>query len=166
MKNACKKQTYLKGENLLLKTIMLFFLAFQLGYAQVQIRGLVTNEDGSIPLGGVTVMEKGTNNGVVTDFDGNYSIRVQSSESTLVYSYLGFASAEMTVGQNTDLNVFMLEDNLSLDEVVVVDYGYGQVRKENMTGAVASISSKEIAKIPVSSTAEALAGDSWSKGYN
>lgn len=158
MKNIRKKVNVLKRKSLLFKTITLFFLALQLGYAQVQVSGLVTSEDGLIPLAGVTVLEKGTNNGVVTDFDGNYSIRVQSSGATLIFSYLGFVSVEMAVGQNSVLNVFMLEDTLSLDEVVVVDYGYGQVRKENMTGAVASISAKEISKIPVTSTAEALAG--------
>ena len=158
MRNIYKKVLGVKGASLIYNTIMLFFLVLQVGYAQVQVQGLVTSEDGSMPLAGVTVIEKGSNNGVVTNFDGNYSILIQSNEATLVFSYLGFETVEKTVGQNTTLNISMVEDLMALDEVVVVDYGYGQVRKENMTGAVASISAKEIAKIPVSSTAEALAG--------
>jgi len=135
MKKLCKNLFYQTLKKRLPYIVLVMLFTLQTALAQIQVRGIVSDENGTVPLVGVTIIEKGTNNGVVTDFDGNYSIRVQSNKATLVFSYLGFVTIEKPVGQNTTLNILMVEDSMALDEVVVVDYGYGQVRKENMTGA-------------------------------
>ncbi len=141
----------------------MFLYAFVLGglqlvFSQTQVSGTVTEQASGIPLGGVNIVEKGTQNGVVTDFDGNYAISVQSSNSVLVFTYLGYKVQEVKVGSRDQINVTLVEDLNQLDEVILVDYGYGKVKRENMTGSVASISNVELAKIPVSSAAEALSG--------
>ncbi|WP_422082105.1 SusC/RagA family TonB-linked outer membrane protein [Ulvibacterium sp.] len=109
--------------------------------AQVQVTGEITDVDGA-PIPGATVIEKGTNNGVAADFDGNYSIAVSSYSSTLVFSSVGFAPKEELVGQRSRINIVLLEDSQRLDEVVVV--GYGTQKKSDVTGAVASFSAADI----------------------
>ena len=142
------------------KMLMFAFLlgGFQLLFAQNQVTGNVVEKTSGMPLGGVNIVEKGTRNGVVSDFDGNYTIQVNSSNSVLVFTYLGYKTQEQIVGNQAQINVVLEDDLNQLDEVVLVDYGYGKVKRENMTGSVASISSVELAKIPVSSAAEALSG--------
>jgi len=115
-------------------------------YAQeVEINGIVADANGT-PLPGANVIEKGTTNGVVTDFDGNYSISVEGSSPVLQFSSLGFASIEKTVGSNTTINVVLSEDSQALDEVVVV--GYGTMKKSDLTGAVSTIKSDEVEDLP------------------
>lgn len=125
-------------------------------YAQGQTVSGTVNDAGGLGLPGVNVVEKGTTNGVSTDFDGKYQIKVSSSKSVLVFSYIGFKSKEQLVGDAKTLNVVLEEDANALDEVVVV--GYGTVKKSDLTGAVSSISGSTLAKIPVSNVAEALTG--------
>ena len=91
-------------------------------------------EDSQGPLIGATVMEKGTNNGTVTDFDGNFSLNVQPG-ATLVVSYVGYESMEIKAGDN--VQVKMKEDGHVVNEVVVI--GYGTQRREAVTGSVANI---------------------------
>ena len=91
-------------------------------------------EDSQGPLIGATVMEKGTNNGTVTDFDGNFSLNVKPG-ATLVISYVGYESMEMKAGDN--VQVKMKEDGHVVNEVVVI--GYGTQRREAVTGSVANI---------------------------
>ncbi|MDT0684994.1 SusC/RagA family TonB-linked outer membrane protein [Autumnicola psychrophila] len=122
---------------------------------QMNIEGNVTDSNGT-PLPSVTVQEEGTNNGVMTDFDGNYSIEVSSSESVLVFSYIGMETAERTVGDNTTINVQMEDDSQALDEVVVV--GYGTQRRSDITGAVGVVSSEEFEDEPVVQVGQALQG--------
>lgn len=124
----------------------------------VTVSGIVIDEDTQEPLMGVTVLEKGTQNGVVTDFEGEYSITVNTINPVLVFSYMGFTTKEVPVNGRTDIDVIMAPDLNMLNEVVLVDYGYGTVKQEDMTGSVASIGSKELAKVPVANTAEALSG--------
>jgi TonB-linked SusC/RagA family outer membrane protein len=121
------------------------------------IKGTVKDENG-IPLPGVTVLEKGTNNGVITDFDGNFEIVIVNEGSVLVFSSIGFLSKEVASENRTNFEIVLVNDVAQLDEVVLIDYGYGKVRKQDMTGSVATISSSELAKIPVASVAEALSG--------
>ena len=123
-----------------------------------EITGNVLAADTNAPLPGVTVLEKGTSNGVVTDFDGNYTINVSGDDAVLVFSFIGYATKEMPVNGQNSIDVTLEVDMNQLGEVLIVDYGYGQVKKEDMTGAVASIGSQELSKIPVASAAEALAG--------
>ncbi|MEE3226393.1 MAG: carboxypeptidase-like regulatory domain-containing protein, partial [Bacteroidota bacterium] len=88
---------------------------------EVRVTGTVTDMSG-MPLPGVNVIVKGSSSGTSTDFDGLFSLDVPSS-STLVFSYLGFQTQEITVNGAADLNVQLVEDTSTLDEVVVVGYG-------------------------------------------
>lgn len=97
--------------------------------AQEQIiSGTITDAENGMPLPGVSVQEKGTTNGAATDFDGNYSIEV-GSNATLVFSYVGFAAQEIPVGQQTEINVQLVQDVGALDEVVVTALGIKREKK-------------------------------------
>jgi TonB-linked SusC/RagA family outer membrane protein len=127
--------------------------------SQITISGLVT-DGGELggPLPGVTVLVKGTSNGTSTDFDGQFTLNNVAANATIVFSYIGYKTQEVAVNSRTSINVTLATDVSQLDEIVIIDYGYGKVKKADMTGATASISSKELSTIPISSAAEALAG--------
>ncbi|WP_417885109.1 SusC/RagA family TonB-linked outer membrane protein [Zunongwangia sp.] len=135
-------------------TFMLLFVV-QMSFAQQRtVTGIVTDEEG-LPLPGVNVIEKGTNNGVQTDFDGKYSIAVEQG-SVLTFSYVGFATQQKTVN-STSINVTLSVDAAALDEVVVT--GYGSRSKELSTSAVSNISSEEIENfVPSTSLDNVLQG--------
>lgn len=107
------------------------------------------------PVIGASVLEKGTSNGTITNVDGEYSLKVTSG-ATLVFSYIGYKTQEVLVGNKTIVNATLVEDAEQLDEVVVV--GYGVQKKSSLTGAVASVSSKEIVKQVSSNVASTLQG--------
>ena len=119
----------------------------------IKITGIITDEAGG-PLPGASVLEKGTSNGVSTDFDGNYTISVTDENAVLVVAFIGYASKEVAVLENTQINIILQEDAANLDEIVII--GYGSVVKKDLTGAVATV--KDIGKRPVTSTQEALQG--------
>ena len=123
---------------------------------QISVTGNITDSPG-IPLPGVTVIEKGTNNGTQTDFDGNYNIEV-GSDAILVFSFVGMATVERSVGQNTTIDVKMEEDQESLDEVVIV--GYGTQRRSRVVAAVDQISSEALEGKPSANVTQALQGTS------
>ena len=110
-------------------------------------------EDSQGPLIGATVMEKGTNNGTVTDFDGNFTLNVKQG-ATLVISYVGYESQEVKAGDNVRVN--LKEDGHVVNEVVVI--GYGTQRREAVTGSVANIGGEKLNQIAASNAAEALQG--------
>ena len=116
-----------------------------------QATGHVTDSQG--PLIGATVMEKGTNNGTVTDFDGNFTLNVKQG-ATLVISYVGYESQEVKAGDNVRVN--LKEDGHVVNEVVVI--GYGTQRREAVTGSVANIGGEKLNQIAASNAAEALQG--------
>lgn len=122
---------------------------------QVTVSGQVTGfEDGeSIP--GVNVLQKGTRNGVVTDLNGNYSIKVTEG-ATLVFSSVGFITEEIEAGNQSKIDVAMMPDIKQLQELVVI--GYGTQEKRDVTGAVASVSSKDIENLPALGIEQALQG--------
>ena len=124
-------------------------------FAQVQVRGRVTDSQGE-PVPGVTVLVKGMQQGVITDIDGNYSLTVPGSESVLVFSFVGMDTQEVTVGNRTTIPVVLTETATDLDEIVVV--GYGTMRKSDISGAVASVSSKALENIATPDAAAALQG--------
>jgi TonB-linked SusC/RagA family outer membrane protein len=126
--------------------------------SKLNISGVVSDGEIGGPLPGATILVKGTTNGATTDFDGKFNLNGVSGNATLVFSYIGYKTLEVPVNNRTVINVTLNEDVNQLDEIVIVDYGYGKVKKADMTGATASISSKELATIPVSSVAEALSG--------
>ncbi|MFI1772023.1 SusC/RagA family TonB-linked outer membrane protein [Thalassobellus citreus] len=126
---------------------------------QSTITGVVT-DGGELggPLPGVTVIVKGTSNGASTDFDGNFTLNNVDTNATLVFSYIGYKTQEVPVNNQTNINITLETDVSQLDEIVIIDYGYGKVKKTDMTGATVGINSKELAKIPVTNAAEALSG--------
>ncbi|GAB6123891.1 hypothetical protein JCM30204_50410 [Dysgonomonas termitidis] len=133
----------------------MFLLCGQTVYAQQrEIKGTVTDTQGD-PLVGVTVSIKGTTKGTMTDIDGKYTLSVSNADKTLLASYIGMKPNEKPITGN--IIDFVMEDLSSeLDEVVVI--GYGTVAKKDLTGSVASIGSKDIGSIPVSSAVEAMTG--------
>jgi len=122
---------------------------------QFLVVGKVTDANG-LPLPSVTVQEQGTNNGVLTDFDGNFSIEVGSDESVLVFTFIGMQTLRKTVEGNTTMNIQMQEDEQALDEVVVI--GYGTVRKSDLTGSVSGIKPEDLLDQPSVNIGEALSG--------
>lgn len=119
------------------------------------VSGTVVDENGAT-LPGVNVIEKNTTNGTTTDVDGKYTLQVESSESVLVFSFIGYTVQEINVHGRQTIDVAMVEDMKHLDEVVVV--GYGTQKKVNLTGAVATISSEQLENRPVSNVSQMLAG--------
>jgi len=139
----------------LLKQLLFFsiMLSTSVIFAQT-VTGTVTGDDGPLP--GVNVIEKGTTNGVTTDFDGNYSIDLTSSDAVLAFSFIGFTSQEVAVNGQTIINVQLLVDSQSLDEVVVI--GYGTTTVKDATGSVASVSSEDFNKGLISSPEQLIQG--------
>lgn len=116
-----------------------------------KVTGHVVDEYG--PIIGATIMEKGTQNGVVTDLDGNFAINVQPG-ATLQVSYIGYATQEITVGNQTNINVTLISEDKSLDELVVV--GYGVQKKKLVTGATVQVKGDDIAKLNTTNALTAL----------
>ncbi len=106
---------------------------------QKTVSGRVTDASGEA-LPGVNIIEKGTLNGAISDFDGRYTISVASSNSVLVFSFVGYTSQELTVGSQTTVNVTLAESAIGLDEIVVV--GYGTQQKRTVSGSVANVTEK------------------------
>lgn len=123
---------------------------------QHRVSGRVTDEAG-IPLPGVTVRIAGINMGVATDFDGYYAIMVPNPENVLVFSSLGFATQEITVGNQTVVNVTLKEEASELDEVIV-NAGYYTMKKKTATSNIAQIKSREIEQQPVGNPLLAMQG--------
>ena len=138
-------------------TLFLFFagILFSAAIAQSTISGTVTDASDT-PLPGVSVVVKGTTTGVSTDFDGLYTINVDSPDATLIFSYIGFVTQEIAVGANNTVDVQMAEDVQNLEEVVVV--GYGTQKKATLTGSVASVSGDALEKSASPNLGAALAG--------
>ena len=133
-----------------------FLLLLQLMSAQSQqVSGTIaTMDDVSLP--GVNIIEKGTTNGVVSDFDGNYTITVTNANAILIFSSIGFVSQEITVSGRTTINLVMEEDIQSLDEVVLI--GYGTQRKQDLTGAIVSADLEQFQEAPNTSVLQSLQG--------
>ena len=121
-------------------------------YAQEAITGNVVDQTGE-PVIGATVMEKGTSNGTVTDFDGNFTLKVAAG-NTLVFSYVGLLNVEMPAANG--MSVTMQDDALSLNEVVVT--GYTTQRKADLTGAVSVVSVTELSKQNENNPIKAMQG--------
>jgi len=142
------------------KLLFVFFLlagTVQVAQAQFTATGIVTDKTGE-PLIGATVLVKGTTRGTVTDFDGSYSIEVPDPEATLVFSYTGYQSTELAVSAaQPTLSVELESTAETLSEVVVV--GYGEARKEALTGSVSSLASEQIEQVPLSSVEQNLQGN-------
>lgn len=123
--------------------------------AQVEVRGKVISEGEKEPLPGVNIIEMGTSNGTITDIEGNYAINVKEG-ATLKFTYIGYAAEEIPVEGRAVIDVSLLMDLQSLQEIVVI--GYGTQKKSDVTGSVASISSEDVNRTPSSNVGELLRG--------
>ena len=141
--------------NSIQKPLVLLFLLclFPLGaLAQSIVKGTVSDEAGE-PIIGATVKVQGTNEGAITDFDGNYSVKAASS-ATLVFSYIGYQTETVSVGGKSTINVTLKEDNTTLNDVVVI--GYGTMKKKLVTGATVQVKGEDIAKLNTTNALEAM----------
>lgn len=119
------------------------------------VTGTITNEaNESLP--GVNIILKGTTQGTTSDIDGAYSIQVPGEDAVLVFSFIGYETQETPVGSRTAIDISMIPDTKTLEEVVVV--GYGEVKKSDLTGSVSSIKSDEINAYPATNLMQSLAG--------
>ena len=139
---------------------LLFFavLGIQSALAQTyKVKGNVVSKSDNEPLIGVSILQKGTTNGVVTDIDGNYELQIQGGETTLVFSYIGLQTQELKVNARTGvLNVAMEDDSHLMDDVVVVAYG---VRKKGtIAGSVSTVKNDKLENVPAPSFDQALQG--------
>ena len=146
---------------MLMKTKILFLLVFvamcwTTAMAQMTVKGTVVSDSESEPLVGVAILEQGTNNGTITDLDGNFSLQVKSNKAILVVSYVGYITQQIAVNGRSQLNVRLVEDSKLLDDVVVV--GYGVQRKSDLTGAVASVKAEDLKNRSTTDAAAALQG--------
>ena len=132
--------------------LAMLLLACTIMYAQQTITGTVVDKTGE-PVIGATVMEKGTSNGTVTDFDGNFSVKTEAGK-TLVISYIGYLTQEVTAKDG--MQVTLQDDALALEEVVVT--GYTTQRKADLTGAVSVVSVSELAKQNENNPIKAMQG--------
>lgn len=139
--------------------ISLALFTFHSAFAQnFVVKGTVVSHEDNEPLIGVTILQEGTTNGVVTDMDGNYSLEVKgASNATLVFSYIGYAAQSHKVNASTGvLNVSLKSDAELIDEVVVVAYG---VRKKGtIAGSVSTVKSEKLENVPTASFDQALQG--------
>lgn len=125
-------------------------------FSQTLISGVVTSQEDNEGLPGVTIVVKGTAQGTVTDVNGSYKINVPSSESVLIFSFVGHESQEIVAGGQSVINLALNPDVTSLDEVIVV--GYGTQQKKNITGSVATVLSQDLERVPVLNPLDMLGG--------
>ena len=132
-----------------------FLLTFLTSIAQTKIQGSIKDIQG-VPISGVSIVEKNTsNNGVLSDFDGNFQMTLQKPNSKLVISYVGFASQEVTVSGNK-VDVVLIENTEQLADVVVV--GYGTQKKSRVTSAIASIKEKDFTRGAIRDASDLIKG--------
>lgn len=122
--------------------------------ADLTVSGRVSSDNESLP--GVNVLVKGTSNGTVTDVNGDYSLTVEDGTETLVFSFIGYVTQEVAINGQSVINVTLVADVQSLEEVVVV--GYGEKKKATVTGSVTSVRGDVITQAPVTNLSNALAG--------
>ncbi len=130
------------------------FSAFTI-MAQQKITGKVVDEQG-IGLPGVNVAEKGTTNGSITDFNGDYTISVASDQSVIIFSFIGYLNQEISVGSQRKIDVTLMIDAVNLQEVVAV--GYGTVKKSDLTGSVTSFDTEKLTEQRKTDVAQAIQG--------
>ena len=138
--------------------LLMFLTTAACLYAQTPLTGTVTDAKTGETLIGVTILVKGTTQGTTTDVQGNFRLAADMVKpaTILVFSYIGYTPAEITVGANTRLDVQLTPTSVMLDEMVVI--GYGSIKKRNVLGAVSKVDSRELTKIPVAGIDQAMQG--------
>jgi len=142
----------------LLRKLLIIVCVLSAGQLVAQSRtvtGTVTSGDDGTPLPGVSIVEKGTTNGTVTDADGNFSINTKD-EATLVFTFVGYRGQEVVVGGQSQIKVTLETDVTALSEIVIV--GYGEVQKRDATGAVMNLTSKDFNKGVLTSPQDLIVG--------
>ncbi len=134
--------------------LLLFFFLPLFAIAQ-SVSGTVTEKSSNLPLPGVNITIKGTSNGTATDFDGNYQINASSGD-VVTFSYVGYLTQKVTYNGEPKLNISLEEDAAQLEEVVII--GYGSTKKEDLTGSVDVVTSKDFNKGAIVSTDQLLTG--------
>lgn len=154
------KLTMIKTQHLNSFRILIYVLCLllfsALSYGQRNISGKLTDAESGDPLIGATVQVKGTTVGTVTDLNGNYTIQVDGSEDILVFSYVGYESTEVKVGDKNQVDVSLSVSTTELEDVVVI--GYGTVKKSDLTGSVAVVTAEELTRTPSPNFQTALQG--------
>ncbi len=135
--------------------IMALLFSLNVGAQSLTVNGNVTTDDDA-GLPGVNVIIKGTSQGTITDLNGNYSLDGASSDAVFVFSSIGFVTQEVAVGNQTVINIVLVEDITALDEIVVI--GYGTQKKSDLTGAVGQVKGAELAKLTTANATNAMQG--------
>ena len=130
------------------------FLLMACGLQAQTVSGTVKDSQGEPVIGATVLDKKNTKNGTVTDFDGNFTLKVSGNEITI--SYIGMKTKTVNVAGKSTVNVVLEEENTTLNDIVVI--GYGTVRKKDLTGSVASLSADKVNSVPVSNVGEAMTG--------
>ena len=130
-------------------------LKAQIVQQSVTVKGVVTDKTG-MPIIGANVIEKGTTNGIITDFDGNYTLDVANGNAVLVFSYIGYKTQEIVVGNQKTIDVVLAEDTEMMDEVVVI--GYGTQKKGDVTSAVSSVKAEDFTVGKIGDASELIKG--------
>ena len=138
-----------------LSMLLLTLFSFSVALAQVPVKGTVIDQTGeSVP--GASIQVKGSTQGTITDFDGNFSLNVPDKKSVLVISFIGYATQEVQVDPSKPMSIKLQEDTKTLEEVVVV--GYQEVKRKDLTGSVAKVDMEGLLKTPASSFDQTLGG--------
>lgn len=135
-------------------TILFLFVVFS-SFSQQKISGKITDAN-NIPIPGVSVLEKNTSNGAVSDFDGNFQITLKNKDSKLIFSYMGFITQEIAVLNKSVVNVALQDSKEELNEVVVV--GYGTQKKSRVTSAIASVKEKDFTRGAINDASDLIKG--------
>ncbi len=146
----------LKPPLILMMMAMILLCSTPLFSQDRTITGNISDAGENIPLIGATVQVKGATVGTVTDLDGNFSLEVPAGSEIIVFSYIGYLSQEVEIGNRTQFDILLAEDIQELDEVVVI--GYGTQKKSDLTGSVATVSGAELTKVTVAGIDQALQG--------
>jgi TonB-dependent starch-binding outer membrane protein SusC len=124
--------------------------------SDITVKGKITSQDDASALPGVNVIVKGTSIGTTTDANGEFSIKAPDQNSILVFSFIGYTSQEAVVGSQTNIDVALVSDIATLSEIVVV--GYGEQKRETLTGSISQIKGEDIVKSPQTNVSNSLAG--------
>ena len=131
----------MQGKFKTFRIVLMLVLSLIVGTVSAQtVTGNVVDETGEAVIG-ATVLEKGTKNATVTDFDGNFTIKMESGH-VLTISYIGMQSQDVNVAGKTSVNVVLKEDATTLQDVVVI--GYGTIKKQDLTGSVSSVNTEQL----------------------
>jgi len=137
-------------------SLILFGFAISLTFAQESTVTGTVSSDAEGPIPGVNIVIQGTTTGAVTDVDGNFTITVPGPDAVLVFTSIGYASQNITVGNQTSINVNLVEDVMALDEIVVI--GYGTQKKKELTSAISNVKSEEFNKGSINNAAQLVQG--------